>query len=102
MRGVTWIFHGLSVLAFISLLGPSPASAGMPTPGSCPPGGYLGSTGCLPCPPGHYQKKPNQTTCQRCPAGTTSGEGQASCVRIPGSRPDKQSPAQQLPIPGVR
>lgn len=53
---------------------------------SCAPckAGTYSKTGygsCLPCPEGQYSSKSKSSQCQKCPSGTTSVKGSASCKR---------------------
>jgi hypothetical protein len=47
----------------------------------CPAGSFLSDGACVLCNPGYYQPNEGQASCNdKCAAGTSSGEGAASCT----------------------
>ena len=48
---------------------------------TCSAGSFFSfDVGCVPCSPGYYQPGVNKVSCDQCAAGTSSGEGAASCT----------------------
>ena len=48
----------------------------------CPPGMYMVSSQCAPCPGGYYQSLPGQTACQLCPDNKIVVDGGTNCTGI--------------------